>query len=200
MPIKHIVLDLGGVLIDLEWQQNIAHLFGAQISATEAQHRWSLSPAVYAHETGNMDLDQFVAAWCKEQQLDSCSAVKSAFLSLLGGLKPHTKSMLETTGERFTLSMLSNISRAHIQHLDERVALKHQFSRRFLSCDLGKMKPSRDVFQRVVSELHSDVRQVAFFDDTAINVDAATAAGLHAWRVDSPREIMRIIQTDGVFE
>ncbi|HBH36313.1 MAG TPA: hypothetical protein DDW45_08190, partial [Gammaproteobacteria bacterium] len=170
-----------------------------QLSVAQAQHRWSLSPAVQAHETGNLDLEQFAAAWCEEQQLGSGEQVKSAFLSLLGELKPYTEPMLEILGERFTLSMLSNISHAHIQRLDERVALKRQFSRRFFSCDLGKMKPAADVFQRVVSELQSDAGQIAFFDDTGIHVDAAIASGLHAWRVDSPQEIMQIIQTEEIF-
>ena len=199
MPIKHIVLDLGGVLIDLEWRQNTAALFGEQLSVAQAQHRWSGSSLVEAHETGNLDLEQFAAAWCDELQLNSCETVKSAFLSLLGELKPHTESMLAAVGECFTLSMLSNISHAHIQHLDEQVELKRQFSRRFLSCDLGKMKPAADVYQHVVSELQSDAGQIAFFDDTRINVDAAAASGLHAWRVDSPQEIMQIIQTQEVF-
>jgi len=199
MPIKHVVLDLGGVLIDLEWRQNIAVLFGEQLSMTQAQHRWSNSSLVEAHETGNLNLEQFAAAWCDELQIDSCEAVKSAFLSLLGELKPHTESMLAAVGERFTLSMLSNISHAHIQRLDERGELKRQFSRRFFSCDLGKMKPAADVYRNVVSELQSDAGQIAFFDDTRINVDAAIAAGLHAWRVDSPQEIMRIIQTQEIF-
>lgn len=200
MPIKHVVLDLGGVLINLEWRQNIAALFGEQLSVVQAQHRWSLSPAVQAHETGKLDLEQFSTAWCEELQLDSCETVKSAFLSLLGELKPHTESMLDTLGERFTLSMLSNISHAHIYHLDELVSLKRQFSHRFFSCDLGKMKPVADVFQRVVSELQSDAAQIAFFDDTRVNVDAAIASGLHAWCVDSPREIMRIIQAQEIFQ
>jgi putative hydrolase of the HAD superfamily len=125
--------------------------------------------------------------------------VKPAFLSLLGELKPHTESILATMGERFTLSMLSNISHTHIQRLDERVALKHQFSHRFLSCDLGKIKPSIDIFQWVVSELQSDAGEIAFFDDTTIHVDAAIASGLHAWQVDSPQEILQIIQTDEIF-
>ncbi len=200
MPIKHVVLDLGGVLVELKWRQNITALFGEQLPVAEALHRWSLSPAVKAHETGNLDLEQFAAAWCKEQHIDSCELVKSAFLSLLGELKPHTGSMLAAAGERFTLSMLSNISHAHIQRLDERVELKHQFSRRFFSCELGKMKPATDLFQWVVSELQSDAGEIAFFDDTSIHVDAATASGLHAWRVDSPQEIMQIIQTDEIFQ
>ncbi|MEN8214108.1 MAG: HAD-IA family hydrolase [Pseudomonadota bacterium] len=200
MPIKHIVLDLGGVLIDLEWRRNIVALFGEQLSVDEAQLRWADSAAVHAHETGSLDLAQFAAAWCEEQHLDSSAAVQSASLALLGELKPHTESMLATLGERFTLSMLSNISRAHIRHLDQRVALKYQFSRRFLSCDLGRMKPAADVYRQVVSELECDAAQIAFFDDTAVNADAATAAGLSAWRVDSPRQILRIVQTHERFQ
>ncbi len=200
MPIKHIVLDLGGVLIELEWRQNIAALFGEQLPVAEAQHRWSNSSLVQAHETGNLDLDQFVCAWCEEFQLDSREAVKAAFLSLLGALKPHTESMLAEVGERFDLSMLSNISHAHIQHLDERVDLKRQFSHRFLSCDLGKMKPVADVYHQVASELQSDAAEIAFFDDTRINADAAIASGWRAWQVDSPQEIMKIIATQEIFQ
>jgi putative hydrolase of the HAD superfamily len=199
MPIKHIVLDLGGVLVGLEWRQNIAALFGEQLSVAQAQHRWSNSALVQAHESGNLDLQQFAAAWCEERQLDSCEAMKSAFLSLLGELKPHTESMLSAMGERFILSMLSNISHAHIRRLDERMSLKRQFSRRFFSCDLGKMKPAAEVYQQVVSELQSAAGEIAFFDDTDINVDAATASGLHAWRVESPQEIMQIIRTQEIF-
>jgi HAD superfamily hydrolase (TIGR01509 family) len=199
MTIKHIVLDLGGVLIELEWRQNIAALFGEQFSLAQAQHCWSNSSLVQAHETGSLDLDQFVSAWCEQLQLDSHEAAKAAFLSLLGLLKPHTESMLAAVGERFDLSMLSNISHAHIQHLDERVDLKRQFSRRFLSCDLGKMKPVADVYQLVVSELQSDAAEIAFFDDVRINVDAAIASGWQAWRVESPQEIMKIIATQEIF-
>jgi glucose-1-phosphatase len=200
MAVQHIVLDLGGVLIELLWRQNILPLFGRELSLDEAYGLWSASPAVLAHESGRLDLQQFVSAWCTERGIRNCEEVQVAFLSLLGDLKPHAEAMLNTLGERFTLSMLSNISRAHIGYIDQHAALKHHFSRHFFSCDIGKMKPSAEVYQHLLRELRSDPRQIAFFDDTAINVEAALAAGLNAWRVDSPREIMRIIATEEIFQ
>ena len=200
MAVQHIVLDLGGVLIELRWRQNILPLFGQELSLDEAYGLWSASPAVHAHESGRLDLQQFVAAWCAERGIRGGAEVQAAFLSLLGDLKPDTEAMLDALGERFTLSMLSNISRAHIGYIDQHAALKRHFFRHFFSCEIGRMKPSAEVYQHLLKELQSDARQIAFFDDTAINVDAALAAGLHAWRVDSPREIMRIIATEEIFQ
>lgn len=200
MAVQHIVLDLGGVLIDLLWRQNLAALFGKELSLDEAYGLWSASPAVHAHESGSLELQQFVTAWCAERGIRNGEEVRVAFLSLLGDLKPDAEAMLETLSERFTLSMLSNISRAHIGYIDQHAALKRHFFRHFFSCDIGKMKPCAEVYEHLLRELQSDARQIAFFDDTAINVDAALSAGLHAWRVDSPREIMRIIATEEIFQ
>ena len=200
MTVQHIVLDLGGVLIELLWRRNILPLFGRQLSLAEAYALWSASAAVQAHESGRLDLQQFVVAWCAERGMRNGEAVQAAFLSLLGDLKPDAEAMLDTLAERFTLSMLSNISRAHIGCIAQHAALERCFFRHFFSCDIGKMKPSAEVFDLLLRELQSDPRQVAFFDDTAVNVDAALAAGLHAWRVDSPREIMRIIASEEIFQ
>jgi putative hydrolase of the HAD superfamily len=54
----------------------------------------------------------------------------------------------------------------------------------YFSDEIGAVKPDREVFDHVLAELGTPPRRIAFFDDTAANVEAARCAGLTAFEVD----------------
>lgn len=58
----------------------------------------------------------------------------------------------------------------------------------FMSCDMGMMKPSPEVFERVEKVTEYKGEQILFFDDNEDNVNAAKKFG---WRVYQVLDVQR---------
>jgi HAD superfamily hydrolase (TIGR01509 family) len=58
------------------------------------------------------------------------------------------------------------------------------FDSYYFSDEIGLVKPEPAIFEFVISDLNVRADRIVFFDDTAINVEAARAAGMHAHEVD----------------
>ena len=67
----------------------------------------------------------------------------------------------------------------------------------FASCDLGVAKPSVEFFDAILQQLHNNnaitgPNEVAFFDDSRENVDAASSRGINAYYTDVRDDITKI--------
>jgi HAD superfamily hydrolase (TIGR01509 family) len=65
----------------------------------------------------------------------------------------------------------------------EGIPLTDAFAFRFLSFELGLVKPDAAIFEAVAARLPVPRHQVLFLDDNAVNVDPATATGFAARHV-----------------
>jgi putative hydrolase of the HAD superfamily len=59
----------------------------------------------------------------------------------------------------------------------------------YFSDELGLVKPDREIFEHVIRDLGVPPSRIAFFDDTAINVEVARDAGMAAYEVDGIVEL-----------
>jgi putative hydrolase of the HAD superfamily len=198
MPIKHLVIDLGGVLVELDWDRSTPLLYPDSVPEAEAVRRWVESEAVSRHETGSIDAETFYSEFAEEYGGDR-ERVEEGSSCIIGNPKSDCESILETLSNRFQLSMLSNISRVHTQQLDSRTRLARHFPERFLSWELGCMKPDAAIYAAICDRLSATPSEIAFFDDRQGNVDGAIDAGMQAWRVDSPADILSITLEHEVF-
>ena len=78
---------------------------------------------------------------------------------------------------------LSNTNALHWDHHFARWPLLDGFDYRFLSFELGLLKPDRELFDRVAELLPYPAERILFLDDNTLNVDGATAAGFTAVHV-----------------
>jgi 2-haloacid dehalogenase len=72
------------------------------------------------------------------------------------------------------------------------------FDYRFLSFDLGEVKPDPAIFQAVADRLPVDRGRILFLDDNALNTDAARSFGLMAEQVSGPRQARQVLAEHGV--
>ncbi len=72
------------------------------------------------------------------------------------------------------------------------------FDFRFLSFELGLLKPDRDVFDRVAELLPVPPERVLFLEDNALNVNGATDVGFVAAHVRGVAEAERALVAAGV--
>ncbi|TVP63972.1 MAG: HAD family phosphatase [Leptolyngbya sp. LCM1.Bin17] len=194
--IEHILLDMGGVLIDLQWQDRVGKLLGRSLPIDELHHLWVSAPSTVDFESGRTDFDQFTAAFIQDFDLAlTPEMVQHEFLEIVQAPLPGCEVMLSALKPQYHLSLLSNTNPAHFGKLRDRYDFFEALDRLFLSYEIGLMKPSPTIFEHVLAELDTTPEHVAFFDDGARNVESAKALGIQAYRVDSPAEIMTIVKT-----
>ncbi|PZU92189.1 MAG: hypothetical protein DCF32_23730 [Leptolyngbya sp.] len=196
MAITHIVLDMGGVLIELQWLDRVKGLLGRPITVEEIHRLWVSAPCVVDFESGRTDFDTFAAAFVQEFGLAIApTAVQHEFLEIVRAPLPQCNEMLTALKPRYHLSLLSNTNPAHYERLRDRYTFFDYFDQLFLSYKIGLIKPSPAIFEHLLTMLNAPADSVAFFDDGARNVEAARALGIHAYRVDSPAEVMAIVNS-----
>ncbi len=78
---------------------------------------------------------------------------------------------------------LSNMNAFQWEANYEAIPLTEAFDFRFLSFELGLVKPDAAIFDAVAARLPVARDRVLFLDDNAVNVDAAEAAGFAARHV-----------------
>lgn len=73
------------------------------------------------------------------------------------------------------------------------------FANRFVSFELGLMKPDLDIFPHVTQTLGVDARRILFLDDNQLNVDSARHAGLTADLADTLEGVKRTLRNRGIW-
>lgn len=193
--ITHIVSDMGGVLVNIEWAERIGGLFGRQVPIEELHHLWVNAHSTVDFESGRTDFDQFAAAFIQEFDLDvSPETVQHEFLEIVRGPNRNCNQVLSKLKQDYHLSLLSNTSSPHYNKLRDRFDFFDYFDKLFLSYEVGVMKPDEAIYNHVLSVLDIPPEAMAFFDDGARNVEAARKLGVHAYQVNSPEEIMAIAE------
>lgn len=194
--ITHIVMDMGGVLVDLEWTERVSKLLGHQVTLDELHRLWINAHSTLDFEHGRIDFEEFTNAFIQEFELTaSPEVVQYEFLEFIQGPAQNCAEVLTALQPRYHLSLLSNTNPAHYQKICDRYNFFDYFDRLFLSYQIGLMKPDPAIFQHVLSELQVAPETVAFFDDSAHNVSGAKNVGIQAFQVHSPDEVMDRVRT-----
>ncbi|MGF1460799.1 MAG: HAD family hydrolase [Leptolyngbyaceae cyanobacterium] len=194
--ITHIVADMGGVLVQLQWSERISHLLGRSVPIEELHQLWINAKSTVDFETGRTNFDEFARDFIQEFRLEvSPSIVQAEFLEFVQAPMANCDRLLQNLKQTYHLSLLSNTNPAHYQKLRDRYHFYEPFDAVFLSHELGLMKPDLAIFQHVLTQLRVIPDAVAFFDDGAQNVAAAQKLGIQAYQVHSPDELWAVVQT-----
>jgi putative hydrolase of the HAD superfamily len=175
-----VLLDMGGVLVELAGERPFLEMIGGEIAADEMWRRWLASPAVRAHETGRMDTPAFAEEAVREFGLAVTPAeFLEHFRSWLAGPYAGAHELLDEIATRHRTAILTNISAVHWP-IAESYGLFDRVERVFASYRMGAIKPDRDYFEMALAELGATPAEAVFFDDNVVNVEGARACGLEA--------------------
>jgi glucose-1-phosphatase len=188
-----VLFDLGGVLVELAGVAPMMELAGID-DDDELWRRWLECRWVRTYERGDCTADDFAAGVIRDWSL---SVEPRAFLDAFGkwpvGPLPGAYELVQQVRQHVPIGCLSNTNAMHWEQNFVHWPILDAFDFRFLSFELGVVKPDRDLFDRVASLLPVPRDRVLFLDDNTINVDGATAAGFVATRargVDEAREAL----------
>lgn len=192
-----LVLDLGGVLIDVHYERTAEAFKALGVDRFEEQfskarqtdlfdrfERGEIKPAVFRDEVRAK-----LGPHLKDAQIDTC------WNAMLGTIPPGRLALVEDLRMRYRVYLLSNTNRIHVPAFlkivekENRVAdFKQEFDGVYFSCDLGLRKPEAAIFHRVLKDTHAAPERTLFIDDSFQHVEGARNAGLPAEHLDLSRE------------
>ncbi len=188
-----VLFDLGGVVIELKGVGAMQELAGIE-TEEEIWRRWLTSPWVRRFESGQCSAHEFSHGVVSEWELPiSAEQFMHAFERWPTGPFPGAWELLAEVRRTVPIGCLSNTNIAHWEYQVASWPILELFDYRFLSFDLGLVKPDPALFETVAERLPVSRDRVLFLDDNALNADAARSAGFlsgHVRGVDEARQAL----------
>jgi putative hydrolase of the HAD superfamily len=192
-----LLFDLGGVLVDFAGFEELGYLLPDAPDRSRVRQQWIDSEAVRLFERGEISSESFANRFLEEWALDLSPG---AFLRELdrwrGGLYPGAARLLERLRKTHRLAYLSNSNEVHAPA--HRENLDSLFDHSYFSHELGLLKPEPEIFEHAIRDLAVPPGQIAFFDDTAVNVVAAVDKGMSAHLVGGMPELEHCLERLGL--
>lgn len=174
---QFVLFDLGGVLIELGDTQEVG-LFAGRTDLDAIWREWLASPVVRDYERGLCSSAEFARRMVAGHRL---AASPDEFLKAYEGwtkkLYPGAAELLARIRPPVPYGCFSNTSEIHWRRLVEDWGLDGLFETRFLSFEMGLVKPDREAFDHVAAGLGVAPGEILFLDDNRANVEGALAAG-----------------------
>ncbi len=163
--------------------------------------QWLTSPWVRRFESGRCSPTEFATGVVAEWDL---TITPDRFLELFRdwpvGPFVGSSTLLAEVKDQLPIGCLSNTNRLHWEHQFAQWPILEQFQQRFLSFDLGLVKPDPAVFSTVASQLGSDPARILFLDDVLLNVEAARSFGYRSIQVHGTVEARLALVNAGVLD
>jgi putative hydrolase of the HAD superfamily len=197
-PIDIVLFDLGGVLIQVGGVGPMRELSGIDTDE-ELWTRWLACRWVRLLEAGSCSAEEFAAGVVADWELPvSSDEFLTAFAGWQGIPYPGATELVAEAAAAVRVGCLSNTNAFQWDAHYEALPLIDPFEFRYLSFELGLVKPDRAIFEAVAARVPADPARVLFLDDNAVNVDAAAAFGFVARHVRGVDEARRALVDTGV--
>jgi putative hydrolase of the HAD superfamily len=180
--IELVLFDLGGVLIEVAGVRAMLELTGIE-SEEELWRRWLACRWVRRFESGGCFDTEFAAGVVADWRLElSAAAFLEAFRDWPTEPLPGAAELIAQTRANVATGCFSNTNALHWHGHIAAWPMASLFDHRFLSFELGLLKPDVAAFAKVADLLEVPAGRVLFLDDNAVNVAGAAAAGFQAVR------------------
>ena len=192
-----MIFDLGGVLVDLDWQRCVDAFkaIGAdkmeQILSTTHQEGFLLD-----YEQGLITTDDFrnqVRAITERKVSDS--EVDAAMNALLVGLPEEKLQLILALKKKYKIFMLSNTNETSYTYIVENYfekrgkKVEEYFDKVYLSYEMGLSKPDKRIYQQILDESGFAPQECLFLDDSEANLIPPREMGLHTLYVEPYSDI-----------
>jgi putative hydrolase of the HAD superfamily len=193
-----IVFDLGRVLVGLDFNA-FPRLLGFERSHASPSVKPSIERLVIQYEKGKITTEQFLNSldeilhhkFRREELLNAWNAI-------IGEENSAIAPIVDAVQLRYRTAILSNTSPTHFQKALNTSSILRKFSKRYLSYEIGVMKPNLAVYRHVIENLNVDPSTILFIDDISENIIAAQRCGMVGVLFTDPLRLRRELESRGV--
>ena len=199
--VSTVVFDLGGVLID--W--NPRHLYRKILSDEPERMEWFLSnictPEWNAQQDAGRTMQEACDTLVREhpEHEELIRAYYDRWEEMITGSIEGTVDILRKIRDSsYSLYGLTNWSGETFPVARERFEFLSWFEGIVVSGDIGLIKPDRPIFDHLIRTFDLIPEETVFIDDSAPNVETASAMGFRAIRFESPEQLQAELGCHGV--
>lgn len=188
-----IIFDLGGVIINIDYQATIRAFQELNIPQFEQLYTQAQQNHVFDQlETGQLSNDDFRNYIRREAQMELTDRqIDKAWNAMLLDLPEARIETLTNVAREKPIYLLSNTNAIHIdwftEYMNEKsigfTAFNDLFVNTHYSSILGDRKPNASCFEKVIKINQLDPARTLFIDDSAQHVEGAQKVGLNAYHL-----------------
>lgn len=188
LSIRHIIFDLGGVLLNIDYAATARAFAALGISDFETRYSQQQQANVFDDlETGRLDRAAFLAAVrAFNEALNLTDAqIEEAWNAMLLDFPLRRLQLLQQLRGHYDLFLLSNTNEIHELAFNQILSSAHGlpslaalFDRVYLSHRLGLRKPEAEVFRHILAENELTTEHTLFIDDSPQHIETAASLGI----------------------
>jgi len=202
MKIKNLILDLGGVLYDLDYFKTQEAFLNLGLGENFSQLKQStLFDDIEEGKVSSVSFVDQLIAMSGNSDITSKQII-DAWNAMLLGMPVHRFELLELLGKKYNLYLYSNTNEIHIKEVWKHYQEVHgvanlddYFLKIYLSNEIKIRKPKAAGFNLIVQENNLVKEETLFIDDSPQHVEGAISSGIHAFWLDLKKEDLSSLLT-----
>ncbi len=192
--IELILFDLGGVLIDVDYQATENAFVKLGVEDFQKQYKQFQQNQLFdLFETGQISAQHFINKLLPiTRKGTSPNEVVHAWNAMIGSFPKEKIELLERLSKQIRIALLSNTNELHMVQVKRAwvnassVSFEYLFEQVFLSHEIEQRKPDLETFSWVCEQLQVLPKKVLFIDDSPQHIDGASSAGLQTHFYQNP--------------
>ena len=192
--IKNIIFDLGGVILDIDYNLTVKAFEKLGIPNFKAQYsKMSQSNLFDNIETGKISPEEFRNLIREVAEKDVTDAeIDHAWNALILHLPQYRIEILKKLQDNYRLFLLSNTNKIHYDDYSEVIkrengieGLEPLFEKTYLSHEMGLRKPNPEIFNVVLNENNLVAEETLFIDDSPQRIASAKTLGIVTYHLEN---------------
>lgn len=198
--IQAIIFDFGNVINLFDNKRFLNKI--SQYSDKTAEELnvliYQKSDIALQYERGELSSDEFYKIIVELCNLDiSKLDLRDAFTDIFTPIET-TIELIKSLKHKYKIGLLSDTSEWDFEFGIKKCGIFHLFDTTTVSFEVGSLKPDKKLYLDAINKLGLNPPECVFIDDREVNVNGATALGIHGINYISHEELIKSLQSLGI--
>ncbi len=177
--IKVIAFDWYGVGTKEPWRVTFSKDLGEKINIPPQVAMTSFRKFVPEYELGIIDFKEFIRLLLLDLGLPEDPHHFYYLLEVQPEIDFQLMAFIKSLKQKYKTILFSNNYKEVIKLISSQMGnLQQYFDISIFSCEVGKRKPDKEIFQLLISQAEVEPSEILFIDDQGINLTAAEQMGI----------------------
>lgn len=196
LPVKALLFDMGGVVLDVDFERVFAHwaMLGS-LDVAEVRARFSMDEAYRRHERGEIAGSVYIDHIRELLGLPASDEdIVAGWNAIFGQEFSGVLDAIDAVRPHYPCYGFTNSNALHQVYWETAFPrIRQSFDTLFVSSELGLRKPEPAAFHHILDYAGVAAENMLFFDDSLENIDGARALHIQTVTVTRPDVVVEVL-------